>query len=174
MDKLIPLLMGALIAVVASLGSTKQMGATNHVPIAAAPSAVVSSQDGAAQVKTITIKAGNFFFEGPEGKSGSESKTPTDVKPQVVAKLKNGEKVKLVFVNVGGIDHEVISPLFSAPEEKRFPLGPDQNLEIELTPKFLTPEDGGTVVFDLWCHVRHSQSTDHYRLGMRALIEIVP
>lgn len=125
-------------------------------------------------IKTITIKAGNFFWEGPDGKSGTNSKTPVDITPQVVAKLKNGEKVKLVFENIGGIEHEVISPLFSAPEEKRFVLGAGEKVEIEFTPQFLTPEEGGTVTFDLWCHVRHLQSTDHYRLGMRALIQIVP
>src|SRR5574341_134826 len=81
------------------------------------------------QAREIVIKTGNFFFEGPEGKSGSESKTPTDITPKVVAKLKNGERVKLVFVNVGGIDHEIISPLFSAPEEKRFALAPGEKFE---------------------------------------------
>ena len=164
MKKLAMLMIGVAVATVAWLGFANQGQQKNQ--------ATVQSTNQAA--KEITIKVGNFSFEGPIGKSGTESKTPVDIVPQVVAKLKNGEKVKLIFVNVGGIDHEIISPLFSAPEEKRFPLGPGEKFEIELTPKFLTPEDGGTVTFDLWCHVRHLQNTDHYRLGMRALIQIVP
>jgi len=127
------------------------------------------------QIKEVRIQLGNFFFEGPEGRSGSENKTQTAIEPQVIARLKNGEPVKLIFENTSPIvDHEVISPLFSAPEEMRFAVPPSSEFEIEITPNFLTVEDGGTLSFHISCHVRHGQSTDHYHLGMHGLIEVVP
>ncbi len=137
-----------------------------------ATNASLQSQPAA---KEIHIKLGNFFFEGPEGRSGSESKTPTEIEPKVIVRLKNGEHVKLIFENPSNVvDHEVISPLFSAPEEKRFSVPPLGKAEIEITPNFLTVADGGILTFHLVCHVRHGQTTDHYKLGMHALIEVVP
>jgi len=120
------------------------------------------------QAKDVLIRVGSFFFEGPVGHSSSKDD------PQVVARLKNGEKVKLIFENVASIPHEVVSPLFSAPEEKVFTIQPGERLEIELTPRFLMVEDGETLTFDLSCHVGHGTGNDHFLFGMRALIEIVP
>lgn len=120
------------------------------------------------QAKEVLIQVGSFFFEGPAGRSSSKDD------PQVVARLKNGEKVKLIFENVASIPHQVVSPLLSAPEEKVFPIQPGEKLEIELTPRFLTVEDGETLTFDLSCHVGHGTGNDHFSFGMRALIEIVP
>lgn len=144
-------------------------------------SAVLQSTAQAQEtVKEIHIKIGDFYFEGPEGRSGSDGKPstePNDVKnPKVILRLKNGEHVKLIFENKGQfrIDHEVVSPLFAAPDEKTFSVPPGQSVEFDFTPKFKTADDGGTLIFDLSCHVRHRQSTDHYILGMHALIEVVP
>lgn len=130
-------------------------------------------------IKTITIELGDFFFEGPEGRSGANS--PQEAlagqfdPPATVVKLKNGEPVKLVFVNISSVvDHQVISPLFSMPEEQVFRLRAGETMEMVITPSFLDVEDGGTIILPLTCHERHGQDTGHYGLGMRAFIEIVP
>ncbi|MBI1729717.1 hypothetical protein HY229_01450 [Candidatus Acetothermia bacterium] len=145
-----------------------------------APATAMDAAHAQETVKEIHIKIGDFYFEGPEGRSGSDGKPstePDDVKnPKVILRLKNGEHVRLIFENKGQfhIDHEVVSPLFAAPDEKTFAVPPGQNVEFDFTPKFKTVDDGGTLVFDLSCHVRHRQTTDHYILGMHALIEVVP
>lgn len=116
----------------------------------------------------VTIRVGSFFFEGPDGRSSS-----TD-DPQVVARLENGRKYKLIFENVSSTSHQVISPLLSAPEEKVFTLRPGEKFEVEVTPEFLTAADGFPLTFDLSCHVGHGSGADHYKQGMHALIEVVP
>jgi len=125
-------------------------------------------QEEQEQAEEITIQVGSFFFKGPEGHSDSKDE------PKVILRLKNGKKAKLIFENVASIPHQVVSPLFSAPEEKVFTIQPGERLEIELTPRFLTVEDGETLTFDLSCHVGHGTGNDHFLFGMRALIEIVP
>ena len=142
--------------------------------------AATSMQDDE-EIKTIHITVDNFRFEGPEGISGPVGKPPNNVEheavhnPNVILRLKNRETVKLVFENVSDIvSHEVISPLFSAPEEVRYPLPPTGSVEIIITPAFRTADEGGTLTFDLSCHIRHGQTTDHFIMGMHALIEVVP
>lgn len=120
------------------------------------------------QAEVITIRLGNFFFEGPAGKSDSTEE------PQVVARLKHGQAYKLQFVNTTSTPHQVISPLFSAPEEKVFSVAPNSTVEIEITPNFLTVEDGFPLQFELACHVGHGSGFDHFKQGMHALIEVVP
>lgn len=134
-----------------------------------------SSED----IKTIRIELGDFFFEGPAGRSGAANKNDALAgifdPPSPVVQLKNGEPVKLVFVNISPVvNHQVVSPLFSMPEERVFELPAGQTLELEVTPNFLDVQDGGTIVLPLTCHERHGQDTGHYGLGMQALIEIVP
>jgi hypothetical protein len=116
----------------------------------------------------VVIRVGNFFFEGPEGRSSSADE------PQVVVKLVNGRKYRLIFENVSSTPHQIVSPLLAAPEEKIFSLRPGERLEIEVTPEFLTVEDGFSLEFDLACHVGQGSDADHYRLGMHALIGVVP
>lgn len=120
------------------------------------------------QAEVITIQLGNFFFEGPAGRSDSAEE------PQVVARLKNGQVYKLRFVNTTSTPHQVVSPLFAAPEEKVFSVAPNSTVEIEITPRFLTVEDGFSLQFDLACHVGHGSGFDHFKQGMHALIEVVP
>lgn len=126
-------------------------------------------------IKTIEITLDNFFFEGPAGRSGALGKNGAFEVPEVVLRLKNNEPVHLVFKNASNIvTHQVISPIFAMPEEQVYVLGPLETLELDYTPRFRDVEDGETLVFNLTCHERHRQATDHYALGMRALIEIVP
>lgn len=126
-------------------------------------------------IKTIEVTLGNFFFEGPEGRSGAIGKNGVFEAPEVIVRLKNNEPVHLVFKNVSDIvTHQVISPIFAMPEERVYVLGPLETLEIDYTPRFRDVEDGETLVFNLTCHERHLQATDHYGIGMRALIEVVP
>lgn len=133
------------------------------------------------EIPTIHITVDNFRFEGPEGISGPVGKPPNGVEheavhnPNVILRLKNRETVRLVFENVSDIvSHEVISPLFSAPDETRNALPPTGTWEIVITPAFRTADEGGTLTFDLSCHIRHGQTTDHFVMGMHALIEVVP
>ena len=117
-------------------------------------------------IKEITIMEGAFFFQGPDGTSSSTTN------PAVVAILKNGEPVKLTFQNVSSIDHEIISPLFSAPTEKVRILPHGKKLTIMITPKFRSVEDGAEFVFDLACHEMHGTPYDHFLQGMHALIKV--
>lgn len=120
------------------------------------------------EAEVVVIHLGNFFFEGPEGRSDS-----TD-EPQVILRLTNGKQYKLVFENTTSTPHQVISPLFSAPEEKVFSVSPNGRVEIEIAPNFRTVADGFPLRFDLSCHVGHGSGADHFKQGMHALIEVVP
>jgi len=159
-------------------GSTAPAGEFQSPSAPEATVAQASQAEDAADVRVVEIALGNFFFRGPAGTAGPQG-NPTkgdvaDEGQQVVARLVNGKPVKLVFVNVSQIQHQVVSPLLSAPEEKAFDLGPRQRVAFEFTPNFRSVEDGGTLSFELSCHVRHGSSTDHYKLGMVGVIEIVP
>lgn len=122
----------------------------------------------------VVIQAGNFFFEGPAGHSESADD------PQVVAQLTNGQPHRLVFENVSSIGHQVISPLLNNQSRDDHTLGQDtiytlgagERLSFEITPQFLTVEDGKTLQFDLSCHVGHPGG--HLAAGMRGTIEVVP
>lgn len=132
--------------------------------------------DEGGDAQTITITLGNFFFEGPQGRSSSAEN------PRVVARLENGKAYKLVFRNTSGIPHQVVSPLFNDQRMNDGTLGrddvrsvsPGQTLEIEITPNFLTVADGQRLAFDLSCHVGHGSAGDHFKQGMHGLIEIAP
>jgi hypothetical protein len=173
------LLLIVVLALAAAMGIylTSQTSANTVLETANEVAAVAQEEN----VRIVTIRVGNFFFEGPDGKSGTEGKPEVGVaheavaNPQVILKLKNGEPVRIVFQNESDIvDHEIVSPLFSAPDEERFALRPLQGWEIEFTPNFLTVQDGESLFFDLACHIRHGQETGHFGLGMHALIEIIP
>lgn len=119
----------------------------------------------------VVIQAGNFFFDGPAGRSDSSDD------PQVVAQLTNGQPHRLVFENVTMMRHQVISPLLNDQSRDAHTLGQDtvyelsggQQLVFEITPQFLTVEKGKTLQFDLSCHVG-----GHFASGMRGTIEVVP
>ncbi len=150
-----------LVALAVGVGLPVAVWAPYHQPPPPPP-----EQEPEAQV--VTIELGNFYFEGPVGRSDSADE------PKVVVRLKNGQRYKLVFENTTGTPHQVISPLFAAPEERVFTVGPNGKVELEITPKFLTVEDGPSLLFDLSCHVGHGSDFDHFKQGMRALIEVVP
>jgi len=137
-----------------------------------------AAQQEAGSVREVRIELGNFFFRGPDGVAGPQGNPlkgeVADEGSRVVARLKNGEPVKLVFVNVSSIEHQVVSPLLSAPAEAVFDLAPGERVEFEFTPDFLSVEDGTTLAFELSCHVRHGTPTDHYALGMVGFIEVIP
>lgn len=122
----------------------------------------------------VVVQAGNFFFEGPAGRSESADE------PQVVARLTNGEPHRLVFENVSSVGHQVVSPLLNDQSREERTLGQDtvyqlgagEQLAFEITPQFLTVEDGQPLQFDLSCHVGHPGG--HFAAGMRGTIEVVP
>lgn len=128
------------------------------------------------EMETITIELGNFFFRGPEGQSSA-----TD-DPGVVARLENGKAYKLVFQNTADTVHQVVSPLFNDQDLASGTLAqadvrtvqPGESLVMKVTPDLLTVEDGQTLTFHLSCHVGHGTDSDHFELGMHALIEVVP
>ncbi len=137
--------------------------------------AAATAQAEGDEIETVEILLGDFFFEGPAGRSGPTGKDGAFDGPQVVARLKNRQPVRLVFKNVSNIViHQFISPLFSMPEEDVRVLGPGETVSFEFTPRLRDVDDGEVVRFNLTCHERHQQATDHYRLGMRALLEVVP
>lgn len=119
----------------------------------------------------IVVQAGNFFFDGPAGRSDSADD------PQVVAQLTNGQPHRLVFENVTTMRHQVISPLLNDQSRDDHTLGQDtvyelaagERLAFEITPQFLTVEKGKTLQFDLSCHI-----SGHFSAGMRGTIEVVP
>lgn len=117
-------------------------------------------------VKEITIKVGEFFWEGPDGKSSSHDN------PAVIATLKNGEHVKITIQNVGQLDHQIISPLFSAPVEKVRVIKPRQKMIIDITPNFRSVADGTVFEFELSCHMQHGTVYDHYFQGLRAILRV--
>ncbi|GEM_PF-5517455 len=153
-----------------ALGAVLFLGQWSYAPYhqPPPPPPPPSGQEQEEEVPEIVIRLGNFFFEGPEGRSDSAEE------PKVVVKLKNGQRYKLVFENVSATPHQVISPLFAAPEEKIFSVEPNGRVEIEITPGFLTVEDGFPLQFDLSCHVGQGSAFDHFKQGMRALIEVIP
>ena len=122
----------------------------------------------------VVIQAGNFFFAGPAGRSESADD------PQVVAQLTNGQPHRLVFENVSSIGHQVISPLLNEQSREDHTLAQDtvyelaagERLAFEITPQFLTVEDGKSLQFDLSCHVGHPGG--HFNAGMRGTLEVVP
>jgi len=124
----------------------------------------------------ITIEMGNFYFEGPEGRSNS-----TD-NPTVVAELTNNRAHTLVFENTAGGTHQVVSSLFNDQSLEDGTLGkseirtvaPGESLEIQITPEFLTVADGQSLTFHLSCHVGHDTSGGHFNQGMHALLEVMP
>jgi len=93
----------ALAALAVGVGLSVAVWAPYHQPPPPPP-----EQEPEAQV--VTIKLGNFYFEGPVGRSDSADE------PKVVVRLKNGQRYKLVFENTTGTLHQVISPLFAAPQ----------------------------------------------------------
>lgn len=172
---ILALVVGGLLALAALFGfqhltSTPPEPAT---PVPVVVAAAAQAQDDG--IETIEILLGDFYFEGPIGRSGATGKNGAFDGPQVVARLKNRQPVRLVFKNTSNIViHQVISPLFSMPEETVRVLGPGESFSMEFTPRLRDADDGETVQFNLTCHERHQQATDHYRIGMRALIEVVP
>ncbi len=172
----IALIAGGALLLALFFGFQHISGQPNSNVELASTSVVLAQSD---DIRTIRVELGDFFFEGPEGRSGAANKNDAIAgifdPPETVLQLKNGEPVKLVFVNISSVvDHQVISPLFAMPEEKVFRVSAGQTVEIEVTPNFLDVQDGGTIVLPLTCHERHGQDTGHYKLGMQALIEIVP
>jgi len=142
------------------------------------------------------IKMGEFYFEGPEGKS--EAPVGDTTKPvKNIGTYTGGAagKIELVFENIGKVLHEVRSPLFGATKEVKVELIDPSGkvvaevestdlLELELeagwkakvelvlagsVAKSLNEDKDLAMVFEISCHVE-----GHYKAGMRANITVKP
>lgn len=141
------------------------------------------------QPNDITIMMKGFGYEGPAGASG-----PPQAPAISILTLKNGQAVRLIFVNTDSTSHQVISSLFAAVDHVsieildpsdvvvatikgkdagEIQLLPNWKARVSLTPNFRSVEEGGILTFEVSCHRNHGTEFCHYLQGVKGLITIV-
>ena len=144
------------------------------------------------------IQTGDFFFQGPAGKSGPFNAPEVNV--AAITGAASGEIV-LVFKNVGGTEHEILSALFLTTTEtiiksfdakcneiskvesigslREVEVQPEMTAEVTLAldealVRSLEDDPNLALTFEIVCHVDHGTADDHYKKGMRGFITLKP
>ncbi|MBI1729090.1 hypothetical protein HY229_08175 [Candidatus Acetothermia bacterium] len=152
----------------------------------------------AAQDASTTIQLGDFFFQGPEGKTGPFDQPEVNI--ATITGASSGEIV-ITLQNNGKVEHEVLSPLFMLTNEtstvsfdsagnqvsrvetvgslREVAIEPGLKTEItlsldEATFRSFEDDPNHALQFEIECFVGHGTSGDHYKLGMRGFITLKP